>query len=576
MRNLNSSVIAGLVFLLMAAAAAKAENYLLTGEQYSQIRYRSTHRIRPSDDVRSITLTYVIPHSFHSTTVRQDVSPPTIDCQPQPAKTSEKTDVHGNRILELTWPSEGGPVSAQLSFELETSVSMNDLRTDAPFPVGDLPAEVGRYLASTAQVPTQDPRIVALSDELTGESSTQFDAVQKVLTWMVDHLRYVLTPEAPDALYALENGRGNCQNYSHLAASLLRASGIATRIVNGFTLKKPYDIQLGSETLTMKMAQGRHSWIEVYFPDLGWVPFDPQGSELFVSNRFVRVEIGMDNAETIQDGLLRWTRVKGSSGRPEFMEEIDARFDQDRVAVSAVKADYGPREILLCPRLEAAFTQIKRPEPPPPPEEIPPARLQDLSYRVAHAFGNLEFPRGVDFLSGFQPAEDAQKQEIRRNFLVETAEYVTTQGQQYAQTFLLERPMLLESVSLALHCFNQDGQLWAELFKDDGGAPAEVIAASDIRPLSQIPFTPGYDWVAFDFSRSPVILSPGRYWIALGFTGAPIANWFFSYGKPVGPEDGTRYRTMFDEAWSRSLSYEFNYRVSGLIPAEEKPAGARP
>ncbi|MCF8049836.1 MAG: transglutaminase domain-containing protein [Desulfobacterales bacterium] len=576
MRNLNSPVIAALIFLLMAAAAAKAENYLLTGEQYSQIRYRSTHRIRPSDDVRSITLTYVIPHSFHSTTVRQDVGPPTVDCQPQPAQTSEKTDAHGNRILELTWPSEGGPVSAQLSFDLETSVSMNDLRTDAPFPVGDLPSEVGRYLASTAQVPAQDPRIVALSRELTGESSTQFDAVQKILTWMVDHLRYVLTPEAPDALYALENGRGNCQNYSHLAASLLRASGIATRIVNGFTLKKPYDIHLGGATLTMKMAQGRHSWIEVYFPDLGWVPFDPQGSELFVSNRFIRVEIGMDNAETIQDGLLRWTRVKGSSGRPEFAEEIDARFDQDRVEVSAVKADYGPREILLCPQLEAAFTQIKRPEPPPPPEEIPPARLQDLSYRVAHAFGNLEFPRGVDFLSGFQPPEDAQKQEIRRNFLVETAEYVTTKGQQYAQTFLLERPMLLESVSLALHCFNQDGQLWVELFKDGGGAPAEVIATSDIRPLSQIPFTPGYDWVEFDFSRSPVVLSPGRYWIALGFTGAPIANWFFSYGKPVGPEDGTRYRTMFDEDWSRSLSYEFNYRVSGRIPAGEAPAGARP
>ncbi len=576
MRNLTSAVIVGLVFLLLAAAAAEAENYLLNGEQQSQIRYRSTHRIRPAEDIRSITLTYVIPNAFHSATVRQDVSPPIIECQPQPAKRSEKTDIHGNRIVELTWPGGSGAVTAQLSIELETSVSMDDLRTDAPFPVGELPEEAKRYLAPTAQVPTEDPRIVELSGRLTGEAGSQFDAVQRILTWMVDHLRYVLTPEAPDALYALEHGRGNCQNYSHLAASLLRASGIATRIVNGFTLKKPYDIRLDRETLTMKMAQGRHSWIEVYFPDLGWVPFDPQGSMLFVSNRFFRVEIGLDNAETIQDGLLRWTRSKGSSSRPEFMEEIHASFDQDRAAVSAVKADYGPREILLCPRLEAAFTEIKRPEPPPPPDKIPPARLQDLSYRVAHAFGNLEFPRGVDFLSGFQRPEDLQKQEIRRNFLVETAEYVTTLGQQYAQTFLLDRPMLLESVALALHCFNQDGQLWIELLKDGGGAPSEVIAASDIRPLSQIPFTPGYDWVEFDFSRSPVVLSPGRYWLALGFTGAPIANWFFSYGKPVGPEDGTRYRTLFDETWSRSLSYEFNYRVSGRVPAGDVSSGTRP
>jgi hypothetical protein len=244
--------------------------------------------------------------------------------------------------------------------------------------------------------------------------------------------------------------------------------------------------------------------------------------------------------------------------------------------VSAVKADYGPREILLCPRLEAAFTEIEPPAPPPAPKEIPQAQLETLSYRQAHVFGNLEFPRGVDFLSGLQAPEDDQLQEIRRNFLVETAEYVTTRGQQYAQTFLLQRPMMLESVSLALHCFNKDGQLWLELLKDGGGVPAEVIAASDIRPLSEIPFTPGYDWVEFDFSRSPVILSPGRYWIALGFTGAPIANWFFSYGKPVGPEDGTRYRTMFDETWSRSLSYEFNYRISGRVPADTVALGALP
>ena len=74
----------------------------------------------------------------------------------------------------------------------------------------------------------------------------------------------------------------------------------------------------------------------------------------------------------------------------------------------------------------------------------------------------------------------------------------------------------------------------------------------------------GYDWVDFDFSGSDQTLSPGSYWIGLGFTGSPIVNWFFSYGKPVGPLDGTRYKMIFDASWSRSLAYEFNYRISGL------------
>ncbi len=547
-------------------SAGRAENYLLNGEQASLIRYRSIHRIRPADDTRSVTLSYVIPQTFESATYHQAVGKIDVQSRPEAASRRQDTDANGNQVIELRWPSTGEPVQAELSFEVRTGVRLDGLVTAAPFPPAELPEEVLRYLSPTDQVPAGDPKVVSLAKELTADAKTEFDAVQHVLTWIVDHLRYVLTPEAPDALYSLASGKGNCQNYSHLAAALLRAAGIPVRIVNGFTLKKPYDIRIGDEILTMKMAQGRHSWIEVYFPDLGWVPFDPQGSEMFVSNRFLRVEVGLDNAETIRDGLLRWTQVKGAAGRPDFAEEIQARFETDTVAVSASRANYGPREILLCPRLEASYTEIKRPAPPPPPEKISRDRLLALSYTAPLVLGNLDFPEGVDFLSGLQPAAGDDNQEIRRNFLVETAEYVTTRGQQYAQTFIVDRPLKLENVALALHRFNEEGQLWVELMEDDGGVPAALVATSELKTLSEVPFSPGYEWVGFDFTRDPVYLSPGRYWVALGFTGAPIVNWFFTYGKPVGPEDGTRYRTIFDETWSRSLSYEFNYRVAGKTP----------
>jgi len=74
------------------------------------------------------------------------------------------------------------------------------------------------------------------------------------------------------------------------------------------------------------MGQGRHSWIEVWFSDLGWVPFDPQQTELFVSNRYIRIEIGIDNNETINDGLLRWTQISGTKGKPRLQESISAAF----------------------------------------------------------------------------------------------------------------------------------------------------------------------------------------------------------------------------------------------------------
>jgi len=103
-----------------------------------------------------------------------------------------------------------------------------------------------------------------------------------------------------------------------------------------------------------------------------------------------------------------------------------------------------------------------------------------------------------------------------------------------------------------------------DIFEDNDGKPGKPISTSDFITLDQLSLKPGYRWADFDFSRDNPILMPGSYWIALGFTGGPIVNWFYTYGKPVGPVDGTRYKNIFQEDWSGALNYEFNYRVVGL------------
>jgi len=475
-------------------------------------------------------------------------------------------DKRGNKVIEAFWESPTQPISAVINLTALNSVALKPIETNAPFPLKALPEEAKSYLKSTRQVNIKNKKIIAKARELTASAKNQFDAVQNILTWVVDHMRFVVNPPNYDAVYSLKYGRGNCQNYSHLSAALMRAAGIPVRIVNGITLKQPYDIKTGKTILTMKMAQSRHSWIEVYFPDLFWVPFDPQGSVLFVSNRFIRVEVGIDNRETEKDGLMRWTRLKGTSDRPSLMESIDADFESDTIRLEAAKADYGPRELLLSPRVETAFSHIKTKPLPPPPPKIPEKELKQLTYSVPFLFGNLEFPENIDFLSARGPAVESPDgtMTVRKNFLVETAEYVTTKGQQYAQTFILQKPIKLKKISLALHKFSNEGQLWIELYKDKNGMPGKLIATSDLLSMNDVPFSPGYKWIDFSFPDTEIKLSPGRYWAALGFTGSPIVNWFYSYGKPVGPQDGTRYKTLFDTTWSRSLSFEFNYRVVGL------------
>ncbi len=555
-----------LFLALLFAIPCSAENYLLNGGQESKIQYEMVQKVQPSSNTRKLILNYVVPESFDSPTYRQKIEQFDIRFSPPPDDRSQIVDKRGNKVIEATWKSPSEPISTIISLTAINSVVLKHVETDAPFPLVDMPEEAGSYLKPTPQVNIKNKKIIAKAHELTSSAKTEFDAVQKILTWVVDHMRFIVNPQNYDAVYSLEHGRGNCQNYSHLSAALMRAVGIPVRIVNGITLKQPYDIKTDKTILTMKMAQSRHSWIEVYFPDLSWVPFDPQGSELFVSNRFIRVEVGIDNRETEKDGLMRWTRLKGTTGRPTLSESIDANFESDKIKLEATKTDYGPRELLLCPRVETAFARVKTKPLPPPPTKILEKELKKLTYSIPFLFGNLEFPENIDFLSARGPAVESPDgtMTIRKNFLVETAEYVTTKGQQYAQTFILKKPIKLQKISLALHKFNNEGQLWIELYEDKNGMPGKLVSTSDFLSLGEVPFTPGYRWVDFTFPDTEIKLSPGRYWAALGFTGSPIVNWFYSYGKPVGPQDGTRYKTIFDKTWSRSISFEFNYRVMGL------------
>ncbi|MDY6906049.1 MAG: transglutaminase domain-containing protein [Thermodesulfobacteriota bacterium] len=557
----------GIVFCLLATPGF-TENYLLNGGQESTISYRMIQTVTPSAATRKIMLSYVSPVSYASPTYNQRIENLDINFSPSPSKRESKTDENGNTIIEVAWDKPAGTITASIDMVAKNSVKLEALRTDAPFPVAMMPGAVKKYLAATSQVPADNPEIRRKARELTRPAETQFDAVQLILTWVVDHMRYVQPPQSYDAMYAFHSGKGNCQNYSHLTAALIRAVGIPVRIVNGVTLDEPYKINQGGTTLVMKNAQGRHSWIEVYFPDLKWVPFDPQCSQLFVSNRFIRIEVGLDNNDTENDGLIRWTRLKGTTDKPAFREAITADFVSDTATLAGKRMDYGPRNKLLGPPVLADFKKtavaIKKPEP----VALTPQQMKALTYTVPYIFGNLEFPENLDFQSARGHVAQAPdgSMKIVKNFLVETAEYVTTQGKKYAQSFVLEKPVRLQAIGLALHNFSSAGQLWIELSTSKNGIPGAPIATSDLLTVSDLPHQPGYRWVDFDFSGEDIILLPGRYWAALGFTGGPIVNWFFSYGKPTGPQDGTRYRTLFDEAWSHSLAFEFNYRIKGSIP----------
>ena len=562
MKNFFSAI--GIFIFIVMTSPTFAENFTVKGDMVSTIHYELQHQITAGDDMKKLTLSFVIPQSFDSPTYKQQITNFKIKFAPEAQDSKTTTDDRGNKIIIATWSNVPDKIDAVVSFDAKNIIGLKNFETQAPFPLSGVPDEMKVYLQETAQVQTTNTEIRQLALKLTKDVKTQFDAVQMVISWVVDNIHYVSPPVKYDALYSLHSGKGNCQNFSHLSAALLRSVGIPVRIINGVTLNQPFDIAWDKGTLTFKMGQGRHSWVEVWFPDQGWVPYDPQNMQFFVSNRFVRIEAGIDNNETKNDGLIRWVQASEAHSKPKLQETINTNILSDSVNIRGARQAYGPKNLLLGPNVKAEFKKIEI-VPSPPPIVITEKEQKILRYTVPYVYGNLEFPEDIDFAFPRVTKNTGKDAfEMSRNFLVETAEYVTTKATQYAQVAVLKKPVKLKTVGLALHNFGGEGWLWVDIFKDEEGKPGAPLYTTQMINLDQISLKPGYRWVDFTFAGEPPVLMPGSYWIALGFSGTPIVNWFYTYGKPVGPVYGTRYKGVFQDDWSGALSYEFNYRLKGL------------
>jgi len=591
-----------------AHSSSQARTLVLDGALSSSFHIKDTAVIAaPSDQggIEDFTYHLVPPPSAMSKTSKQTISNYRHTTMPPPTSTQERTDAYGNRILELKWKAPSGEIKIVSEYDVKASVEFVLVPSTAPYPVqtGALPADVARYLKPSEQVQSEDQSIKDLSAELVKGAKTEGEAVTRIMHWIVDHLHYTLEPAGYDALTTKREGKGNCQNYSHLTMALLRAAGIPARLVRGRTLGKSWEVDEdnGKRRWTAKWGEGRHAWLEVYYPDQGWLMYDSQAYHQFVSTRFIRIEVGPDNKAVHTDGLILWA-TRGSA-RPKILDvHVETDFTQDKDIVKAQKSESTPKNLIYAVALvavpTAAPTVVPVPAPPPviakpipspavpipptppvvapvPPAPVPPPMvaapappsqpLKPESFTFPIAFGNLEFPREIRL---FEPVKTSGKGQysLEQNYMVETAEYVTGDTL-YAQAFEVDQPMLLTDLSLALHRFGgESGELWIELYEDNDGPSTLVIRSRPVQSAAIRTPANRYEWVPFSFEGSKTIVKENRrYWIILKFTGDPIINWFYTYGKVVSPEDGTRATLAKKVVWNQILNNEFNFRLRGLI-----------
>ncbi|MDD5711218.1 MAG: transglutaminase family protein [Smithellaceae bacterium] len=302
-------------FILALCAEGFCEKHLLRPPLATPARCEFAEQFNIGKGAASVSLSFVVPPDYQTSSSSQTVSDFALVFSPPSQKREISTDQWGNQIIKSTWQAAPATIDVKMTYNVQSEVRSRDRASSAPFPLTDVDPFAKIYLQATKQVQADDPAIQALSSELTAGTNAEIEAVRKVISHVADRLNYVAKPPQYDALFTLETGTGNCQNYCHLCAALLRAAGIPTRIVRGVTLKDPVNINAAPGVATFKIDRRKHSWIEVWFPDLGWAPYDPQTAGSPVSGRFVKIEIGPDNDATRNDGLVRRDKAVTNSFR---------------------------------------------------------------------------------------------------------------------------------------------------------------------------------------------------------------------------------------------------------------------
>ena len=127
------------------------------------------------------------------------------------------------------------------------------------------------------------PRLVPVLEALRPEAGARLAPfVARVAGYIQSHFEYAkfvtLATSPVDDL--LREGKGVCQDFTHLMLAVLRSYGVPARYVSGYIHRPDKESQ-------------SHAWCEVWLPDLGWLGVDPTNNRP-ADDHFIKVAVGRD------------------------------------------------------------------------------------------------------------------------------------------------------------------------------------------------------------------------------------------------------------------------------------------
>jgi transglutaminase-like putative cysteine protease len=198
-----------------------------------------------------------------------------------------------------------------------TEEQLRETSTNYPSWIAD------RYLQLPENIPG---RVLELARDLTATSPTPYDRAVAIEQYLRTY-EYTLDVPKPGYrediadYFLFELQKGYCDYYATSMVVLARAAGLPARLVVGY-VSGSYDFMNARYIVTEADA---HAWVEVYFPQVGWVEFEPTGGrpqinrhteddEYFWPDDFELEPLVKENTTPINNIVLwQWLLVTGGT-----------------------------------------------------------------------------------------------------------------------------------------------------------------------------------------------------------------------------------------------------------------------
>ena len=160
-------------------------------------------------------------------------------------------------------------------YSVKALINSTDL---APFSEND--AFMQQYTQLPVSLP---PRVRELALDITAEKNTWYEKAIAIENYF-DRPEYVyektdvmIPGEEDDYVdqFLFDSKQGYCDNFSSSMVVLLRTLGIPSRWVKGYSEGDFIRLAENSKRVFEVTNNNAHSWVEVYFNNVGWVPFEP-------------------------------------------------------------------------------------------------------------------------------------------------------------------------------------------------------------------------------------------------------------------------------------------------------------